>query len=140
MNFVWREILLQDVFISFISFFFISTGCPSTAHFLKFFCFSFFWELLFLVNGHSTLVGQQYPMKPLLSVYSSVCPSLIKLFVFSDIAYDDNLPDNYWLTKQDLKKKKIWQPQFGSKLGTKLSFLPFSHIWFISFPWNCIKW
>ena len=68
-------------------------------------------------------------MKPLLSVYSSVCPSLIKLFLFSDIAYDDNLTDNYWLTKQDLKKKKDLAASIWVKIGYETEFFAiFSHL------------
>ena len=38
------------------------------------------------------------------------------------------------------KKKKIGSPSFGQVWGSQLGFLPFSEVWFISFPWNWIQW
>ena len=38
--------------------------------------------------------------------------------------------------------KKVWGPKFGSsrpKSSPKLNFLPFSQVWFISFPGNSIN-
>ena len=80
-------------------------------------------------------------------VRPSVCPSLSFLkvgsLVCSDIVHDDSWP---WYLVTDearfLKKKQLCQPEFGPngpKSGPKL-FLPFSRVWFISFPWNCIGW
>ena len=40
------------------------------------------------------------------------------------------------------KKKKDWWPEFGAnepKSGPKQGFLPFSQVWFISFPCHCIQ-
>ena len=48
--------------------------------------------------------------------------------VFLDIAYNDSSQIG---------------PKFGpevSKLAQKLGFLPYSQVWFVSFPWNCMQW
>ena len=104
-------------------------------------------QLLFIF-GHLMLVKQP-PMKSLLSIClsvrpsirPSVCPSLNFLrigpliFLILYMMIVDH--DIEWL------RKKIWRPEFerkGTKSGPKLGFLPFSHVWFISFPWNCIQW
>ena len=76
---------------------------------------------------------------------ASVCPSLsflkIESLVFSDIVHDDSQP---WYLVTDgarfLEKKilavRIWTKWV--KIKTKTSFLPFSQVWFITFPLNCI--
>ena len=40
-------------------------------------------------------------------------------------------------SRDKIREKKFWGPK-GPKSGPKLGFLPFSQIWFICFPRNCI--
>ena len=87
-------------------------------------------------------------------VHLSVCPSaclslglslsflkigsLFFLILYMMIADHELAEPEFWK-----KKKKNWQPEFGPygpKSGSKLGFLPFSQVWFISFPWNCMQW
>ena len=63
--------------------------------------------------------------------------------VFSDIVHDDSWPWYLVTDEGRFLKKRNWRPKFRpncSKSGSKLGFLPFSQVWFVSFTWNCIKW
>ena len=103
-----------------------------------------------LLIERSTFVGQR-PMKSLSYVCPSVRPSvtkftqdwIISFFLILYMMIADH--DVWWLTEPDFwkKKQKNWQPEFGlngSKSDSKLVFLRFLQVWFISFPWNCIQW
>ena len=51
--------------------------------------------------------------------------------------------NNVYLLVEIRFAKKNWGPKFGpngAKLDPKLGFLPFSQVWFICFPGNCIGW
>ena len=100
-----------------------------------------------LYFGCSTLVRQR-PMKslmsslPALSIHSSLSFLKIGSLIFSDIVHDDGWPW-YLVTERAALKKKNWLPKFGSylqKLASRLSFLPYSQVHFISSPWNYIQW
>ena len=102
---------------------------------------------IYLVAGWLMLVGQP-SMKSLLSV----CPSVTKFsqnwiirsldhWIIFDIVH--NSWPWYLVTDEARFLKKIWPPEFGpnrTKSGPKWGFLPFSWVWIISFPWNCIQW
>ena len=119
--------------------------------------YNFFYWIKFSMEvslsvGRLTLVGQR-PMKNQsrasvrLSVCLSVRPSLsflkIGSLVFSDIVQGDSWP---WYVVTDEARfagerlaAQIWAKN-RLKSGPKLVFLPFSQVWFISFPWNCMQW
>ena len=105
------------------------------------FSLNHFWTL--------TLVRQR-PMKSLLSICMSVCPSVctsltflkIGSLVYSHIVHDDSWPWHLVTDRARFLKKKLaaWIWAKWPKPVPKLDFLSFSHVCFISFPWNCIQW
>ena len=61
--------------------------------------------------------------------------------VFLEIAYNDSLQQCLTSSRDKTYKKIFWGPtmdQNGPKPGSKLVLLPFSQVWFISFPVYCI--
>ena len=62
------------------------------------------------------------------------------LYVFLEFAYNDSFQQYLTSSRGKTHEKnfgaQIWAKQ--TKLGPKLGFLPFSEVWFISFPLNCI--
>ena len=62
--------------------------------------------------------------------------------VFLDVAYNDSLQQCLTSSRGKIHEKNFW-PKFlpkGPKSGSKLGFLSFSQVWFLSFPLNCIGW
>ena len=62
--------------------------------------------------------------------------------VFLEIEYNDSLQQFITSSRGKTHEKKFWGPNLGHnmpKSGPKLVFLPFSQVWFISFPLNCIR-
>ena len=53
--------------------------------------------------------------------------------VFFEIVYNDSLQQCLTSGWGKIHENFFWGPK-GPKLGPKLVFLPFSHVWFISFP------
>ena len=79
------------------------------------------------------------PVHP--SVHRSLSVLKICSLVFSDIVHDGRRPWYFMTDAVRFWKRKNWQLDFGPnglKLDLKLGFLPFSQIWFIGFPYNCI--
>ena len=80
------------------------------------------------------------------SVGLSGRPSLgflkIGWLVFSDIVHEDSWPWYLVTDEARFKKKKLKSQMWvkWTKIRPKFSFLLFSQVWFISFPWNCIQW
>ena len=65
--------------------------------------------------------------------------SQVYSLVFLEITYNDSLQQSITWGKAH---KKNWESKFGSKrakIRPKISFSPFSQVWFISFPWNYIQ-
>ena len=58
---------------------------------------------------------------------------------FLENAYNDSLRQYLTSIRGKTHEKKIGEPNWP-KSGLKLSFSPFSQVWFISFPLNCIGW
>ena len=52
-----------------------------------------------------------------------------------EIAYSDSLQQFLTCSRGKIHENKLWGPNLGPRLG----FLPFSQIWFISFPENCLQ-
>ena len=62
--------------------------------------------------------------------------------VFIEIAYSDSLQQCLTSSRDKTHEKKSAEPEFGlnePKSSPKLRFLPFSQVWFISFPSNYIQ-
>ena len=102
----------------------------------------------FAFFGRLMLVGQ-CSMKSLWSASPSARPSFTKLsenwiisfFLILYMMIADH--DIYWLTDPDSWKKnlvaQIWDKWAKIRPKTRF-FLPFSQVWFISFPGNYIQW
>ena len=60
--------------------------------------------------------------------------------VFLEVAYNDSLQQVEVSLTEKIFGDQIWLKQ--AKIRAKISwvFLPFSHVWFICFPLNCIGW
>ena len=57
--------------------------------------------------------------------------------VFLEIVYSDRLQQFLTSSGSKIHEKSLWGPnlgQKGPKSGPELAFLPFSQVWFISFP------
>ena len=77
-----------------------------------------------------------------LSLHPSLSFSKLDLF-FPDIVHEYRWPWNLGTDKTRFLKKQNLAAQICTKwgkLGPKLSFVPFSQVWSISFPWNGIQW
>ena len=60
---------------------------------------------------------------------------------FLEIEYNDSLQQRL-TSSRGKTHEKIWRPKYGPnepKSGPKLVFFPFSQVWFIGFPLNCIE-
>ena len=61
---------------------------------------------------------------------------------FLEMAYNDSLRQFPTSSREKKTMKKILGANFwpnGPKSGPKIGFSPFSQVWFISFPLNCIE-
>ena len=79
--------------------------------------------------------GPKGPKSVVKLVFFTIFSSLVSLF-FLEIAYSDSFQQCLICSSGKIKEKKLGSPNLGPKLG----FLPFSQVWFISFPWNWIQW
>ena len=63
------------------------------------------------------------------------------LLVFLEIAYNDSLQESITSSRGKTHEKNLGDQicaKTGQNQGPELAFLPFSEVWFISFPGNCI--
>ena len=103
---------------------------------------------LLLLVAETTMAKQKQHscLSVCLSACLSVRPSLnflkIGSLVFYNIAHGDSWAWYLLTDEATFLKKKKWRPEFGRnvpKSGPKSGFSPFSWIWIIDFPWNCIR-
>ena len=72
-----------------------------------------------------------------------ICFLEVRLISLKFLGYDDSLRQCLTSSRGITHEEKFWGPKFGPngpKLGPKLGYLPFSQVWFISFPLICIGW